>query len=339
MKTTAAWVLWLLASMLFLLSTRNPVYLLSTILLLYLLGARLTKPKQPTAWVKQNLRFLLTMITLSTLINALFTHTGQTVLFNLPEGWPLIGGDVTLESLFYGAINGLVISALYLLFNIFNLALSIKQITRLIPRAFHPLATMVTISLTFFPSIQQRTREIREAQLIRGNPMKKVSDWLPILVPLLVSSLEDAFLLSESMTARGFHTQSGATGSSLNLIALILAAFAVFSGWILHLYDYPLPLSLGLYGLGAVLIMVVLVASGKQNPITSLEREPWRPADITAGVLLSLALVSTLVLLFTNNTPTLSYTPYPALTLPNLHWTGALLSLIPGIPLILAQHD
>ncbi len=102
-------------------------------------------------------------------------------MFNLPDGWLLIGGAVTLESIVYGAINGLVISALYLLFNVFNKALSVKQITKLIPRAFHPIATMVTISLTFFPSIQQRIREIREAQLIRGNPMKKVADWLPIL--------------------------------------------------------------------------------------------------------------------------------------------------------------
>lgn len=339
MTVTAAWVLWLVSGMVFILSTRNPVYLMISILMFYWLGFRFGKDRKDGQWIKLNLRFMLTIVGLSALINMLFSHAGKTVLFNLPDGWLLIGGAVTLESFVYGAINGLVISSLYLLFNIFNKALSVKQITRLIPRAFHPIATMVTISLTFFPSIQQRIREIREAQLIRGNPMKKVADWLPILIPLLVSSLEDAFLLSESMTSRGFHTQPIKKSSAINLVLLIFSAFAVFAGWVFSLYDYPKLLSIGLYIFAAIVIIVILMVSGRGNPVNSYKQEIWKIVDILASVTFSLTLIVNLALLFTDNLPSYSYSPYPTISFPSLHWAGILLSLVPGLPILLQKHD
>ena len=339
MTVTIAWVLWLISGMTFILSTRNPIYLLITILMYYWLGSRIGKDQKSGQWIKLNLRFMLTILGLSASINMLFAHTGKTVLFNLPDKWPLIGGAVTLESIVYGAINGLVISSLYLLFNIFNKALSVKQITRLIPRAFHPIATMVTISLTFFPSIQQRFREIREAQLIRGNPMKKVADWLPILIPLLVSSLEDAFLLSESMTSRGFHSSSIKNNASINLILLIFSAFTVFAGWVFSLYDYPQLLSVGLYLFAAIVIIAILIISGRGNPVKSYKKEIWHRNDILACVTFSLVLITTLALLFMDNTSSFSYSPYPAIALPPVHWTGMVLSLVPGLPLLLQKHD
>lgn len=339
MTVTAAWVLWLISGMVFILSTRNPIYLLTTIIIYYWLGSRFGKDRKDGQWIKLNLRFMLTIVGLSALINMLFSHTGKTVLISLPDGWLLIGGAVTLESVVYGAINGLVISALYLLFNIFNKALSVKQITRLIPRAFHPIATMVTISLTFFPSIQQRIREIREAQLIRGNPMKKVVDWLPILIPLLVSSLEDAFLLSESMTSRGFHTQPINKSSSVNLILLIFSAFAVFAGWIFSLYDYPKLLSIGLYLFAAIVIIVFLIVSGRGIPVKSYKQVIWHPGDILASATFSLALIASLALLFTDNLSSFSYSPYPIISFPPLYWAGIVISLVPGLPILLQEHD
>ena len=197
MTHSLVWMMWLLAVLVFTLSTRNPIYLSLILTGLIMLGHHLALDKKIKGWAVSNFRFLLTMILLSTMINGLFSHVGQIILFTIPKGWPLIGGNITLESLAYGMINGLVIGALYILFNIINLALSIKQLTRMIPRAFHPIAMMVTIALTFFPSIQKRAREIKEAQMIRGNPMKKISDWLPIIIPLLVTSLENAFQLAE----------------------------------------------------------------------------------------------------------------------------------------------
>ncbi len=338
MKNSIVWVAWLTAAMVFTLSTRNPVYLILTLAGLFYLGHRLAQRSGRTGWVLPNLRFMLTMVLLSTLINGLFSHAGSSVLFTIPQTWPLIGGNITLESMVYGMVNGLVIGALYILFNIVNLALSTKQITRLIPRAFHPIAMMVTIALTFFPSIQQRAREIKEAQMIRGNPMKKISDWTPILIPLLVTSLENAILLAESMTARGFHKQVDLR-TPQNLVSLISGAFAVFSGWVLHLYRYPVAISAALYLLGAGLIAITLINIGKQVRVTRYHHESWLLADYLTAALIGVYLLGFAGSALTGRLATLGYSPYPHLILPEAQILGVVFSLFPLLPVAMMQHD
>lgn len=333
-----AWMIWLLVVMVFILSTRNPVYLCLILVGLLILGQRLAREKKIKNWVLANLRFLLAMILLSTLINGIFSHVGQTILFTIPQKWPLIGGNFTVESLVYGAINGLVIGALYILFNVINLALSIKQLTRLIPRAFHPIAMMVTISLTFFPSIQKRAREIKEAQMIRGNPMKKIVDWLPIFIPLLVTSLENAFLLAESMTTRGFHQPIDLKAPG-NLVSLILGAFFVFSGWILQLFNYPRYLSAPLFVIGFGLILLTLMTVGKHSKITRYHLEEWKPMDIMITIVIVLYLAFFIYLRWVDGMPSLNYSPYPYLSIPVLQTIGLSFCILPFLPMIIKRHD
>ncbi len=338
MKTAVAWMLWLITCMVFILSTRNPIYIMVVLLNLLILGNHLAKKKRNNEWLKHNTFFLLTMIGLSTIINSLFAHSGRNILFTLPKGWPLIGGNITLESLVYGAINGLVISALYLLFNILNLSLQIKQLTRLIPRAFHPIAMMVTIALTFFPSIQQRAQEIKEAQIIRGNPMKKMQDWIPILIPLLVTSLENAIQLSESMTARGYHVQVN-KNTNLSLVGLVFGAFSIFSAWILQLYNYPEGILFVLYILGGLIILLTLLHSGKQRTSTQYYKEQWGFSDLTGAVFMSVYLLAYISLLSYNKLPSLFYSPYPNLSFPPLQLLGLLFSVLSIFPLFLSFND
>ena len=339
MKTNGSWVLWLTAHLVLLFSTRNPIYILVTLAGLLLSGSRITQKKNRSFWLLQNLRFLLTMVALSTLINALFTHTGDSILFTLPESWLLIGGVITLESSVYGAINGLVIGALYLLFNVLNQALTIKQTIHLIPRAFYPLAMTITVALTFFPSIQQRTREIKEAQMIRGNRMKKIKDWLPLLIPLLVTSLESAILLSESMTARGFHVRQGSKTANIMVIGLVLAAFAVFSGWILKLYGYPDWLSLLLYILGGLLLITILTYAGRQTKITRFHQEVWHLKDVLASIFFTLLISGFVILRMKNTLPSLSYSPYPILSAPTVQWVGVIFCFSAMLPALLKTND
>ena len=111
-----AWVVWLLATVAALLSTRNPVYL-AVILLCIAATLRAGRalafsPQFPLSlW-----RFGLIVITLSAAFNGLMSHFGQTVLFTLPASIPLIGGAVTLEAVVYGALNGLVLTAMFAAF-------------------------------------------------------------------------------------------------------------------------------------------------------------------------------------------------------------------------------
>jgi len=338
MKNSGVWILWLSFNIVFLLSTRNPIYLFIVLIGLFLAGNRLVRKSQNPLWLRNNLRFLITMVLLSTVINALFTHTGRTILFSLPQNWLLIGGNITVESIFYGAVNGMVIGALYLLFNVINTALSIKQITHLIPKVFHPIAMTVTIALTFFPSIQHRIREIKEAQMIRGNRMKKLSDWLPIVLPLLITSLEKAIMLAESMTARGFQTLP-VKNSNLTIIGLIAAVFTVFSGWILHLYSYPTWISRSCYIVGVLVIISLLLISTRQSNVTSYYKEVWQSKDIVIGVFLTSSLIAFVFLVSNSRISSLSHSPYPVLNYPPFQLSGLFFSMFSLFPLLFTDYD
>ncbi|MBG0770902.1 MAG: energy-coupling factor transporter transmembrane protein EcfT [Anaerolineaceae bacterium] len=342
MTVSFSWVAWLLANLTILLTTRNPLMLGLILALLLKSGVRMTEPGNRKRWLKQNLSFIGTMLFLSSLINLIFTHSGNTALFSLPDDWFLIGGDFTLESLLYGTINGLVISSLYLTFTILNKALSVEQLTRLIPNAFYPLTLIATIALTFFPSIQERTAQIKEAQMIRGNPMKNLSDWLPILIPLMVTSLENAVQLSESMTSRGFQAQTDDQHSSRPLLFLILATFMVFSGWLLSLFNYPTWLSWSLFLVAGLAIILLFFTLSKRVNIVHLHQSKWRSGDYFAVIFFCLVIALMAVLIVTKNITFLSYSPYPTLEFPSLNLAGWLLGLVPGIPLLLTfyyDHD
>jgi energy-coupling factor transport system permease protein len=269
----------------------------------------------------------------------LFTHIGQTTLFLIPQSWFLIGGNITLESLVYGLINGMIIGTIYLAFNILNLSLSVRQLTHLIPVALRPIAMTVTITLTFFPSIQQRAREIKEAQMIRGNQMKKIRDWLPLLLPLLISSLENAVQLSESMTSRGFETQPDLKNTKLTLVSLIISTFSVFSAWILSLYNYPVYLTLPLYIFGGMVIFVTFISASKKSSITHYRKEVWTKKDVFASGIFLLSLIGLVILLQFGRLSSFSYSPYPTLRFPDFSITGIMLSVVPLLPIFLGKND
>jgi energy-coupling factor transporter transmembrane protein EcfT len=303
------------------------------------LGHIISKKKGQTFWLKSNGQFLLTTLLISTVINTLFAHTGSSVIFSLPENWVLVGGPITLESLAFGLINGLVIGSIYLAFNILNLALSIKQMTRLIPTALKPIAMTTTVAITFFPSIQQRAREIKEAQIIRGNPMKRVADWLPLIIPLLVTSLEKAFLLAESMTARGFHIRRETGTSQILLIGMVAGTFAIFSGWILRLYDYPIVISIILYVLGGLMIVFVFWYARRNVKTTRYHNETWTLIDILSSASFLLASIALFIIQWTSSLPSFSYSTYPKIQIPDFQWISFGLTLIPLLPAIFDNDD
>lgn len=339
MKNTTAWILWFITILIFLLSTRNPVYIICVLLGLLFLGFQLSKQREKTNWIKQNLLFLSTIILVSSLINAIFTHSGKTILFAFPDSWPLIGGIVTAESLAYGAINGLIIGALFLLFQVLNLALSIKQLTRLIPRAFYPIAMIVTISLTFFPSIQRRIREIKEAQMIRGNPMKKISDWLPILAPLLVSSLENGLILSESMTSRGFYTSNAENKAVIPVIMMIFGTFSIFSGWILSIYAYSAYLFMPLYVFGGLIIFLTLWRLGLAVKTTQYYNEVFSGKDILAVGIIFLVVIILGFFSISGNLKSLTYSPYPSLSFPPFEFIPFFIPFLTLLPMAIKHDD
>ena len=202
---TVAWLAWLVSGLVILLSTRNPLIILLVNLVLIFLQVRISPPSQKV--VPASLKFGLSILALSTILNMFISHFGETVLFQIPSTLPLIGGKYTFEAIIFGLTNGLVLIGIFSLFTILNQVVSVQALVRLIPQAFHPVAVVTTISLTFIPASQKQFQTIKEAQAIRGQELKKIKDWLPLVIPLLIGGLERAMQIAEAMTARGYTSQ------------------------------------------------------------------------------------------------------------------------------------
>ena len=72
----------------------------------------------------------------------------------------------------------------------------------------HEIAMIITIALRFIPTILEELEKIKKAQMSRGvdfesgNIIKKVKSFIPILIPLFISSFKRADDLAMAMEAR-----------------------------------------------------------------------------------------------------------------------------------------
>ena len=192
-----AWVTWTISGAVAATMTRNPLYLaiLLGIVAIHYYGLASQHNPQAQGW-QAMLRLALVLVCLVVPFNALSVHAGSHVLFRLPPSWPLIGGNITLEAVIWGATTALGLLSLMMLFATFNLAVDQAQILRLTPAFVYEAGLTVSIALTFVPQMMISAREIREAQSIRGHRIRRARDMLPLLMALLTTGLEQSFQLA-----------------------------------------------------------------------------------------------------------------------------------------------
>ncbi len=314
-----AWVSWLLAYCIAATTTHNPLYLGLLLLWVALItgAVHLTKVRLHTPGILSPVRFGCMVVPLSLFFNAVNVHIGTTVLFHLPASLPLIGGPITLEAAVYGALNGLVLTTLFAAFAIVTQLLSVRAIVSLIPRAYYPMAVVVTIALTFTPLTLRQFQQIREAQAIRGHRLQGIRSWLPLFLPLLLSGLERALQLAEAMTARGYASTVEEVYDSRSRLTLLIGLCALLSGLFLRLMGgkYLQPGWL-LVLVGSALVLAMLWVIGRRYP-----HMVYRPVAIHGldwAVILGALLVAGLFVLPLPgiDRSSLFYYPYPTLTLP-----------------------
>ena len=316
------WLVWVVAASLPGLVTRNPMVLGLALLAIAVVRSRLRLDgagRGLPMW-----RLGLTMTAVATLWNALTVHYGATVLLALPAWLPLIGGPITLEAIVFGLAGGLAVWLFFAAFNTFGLAVTPYQMLSLAPRAVRHAGLVVSIALAFFPQVLRTAREVREAQAVRGHRPRQVRDLAAIVVPLLNNSLEDAAQLAEAMEARGYGRVIGrATG--LGWVALLAGCLIqlywreAVVGWLLIVFGVGWLLTVGRAG----------------QAVTRYRRERPSMADrlVVCAGLGSIAMV---IGALANGSATLSYYPYPQVTLPPLDPAtviAALLLVAPAVPL------
>lgn len=157
-------------------------------------------------WVRT--RALLLGVAVAALLAALVTfalsHVGSTVVFQLPPGWLVVGGPWTLEALAFGAQSGIVLAAAVLAVAPLSLFLDAAELLDALPRGLDRTGAVVASSLNLVPAIARSARETAEAQRLRGLRTRRLGAWLEVLVPVVLTSIEDSLQLAEAMEARGY---------------------------------------------------------------------------------------------------------------------------------------
>lgn len=352
MYHTKAWLAWLATGLVMGLTTTNPFYLILLAAVAAVNFDLLGRRSSLAVHWQPLIRFTLFLSLIPLLFNPLFVHEGETVLFHLPtwhwfadpEGRVALltlGGPITLESLTYGAVRGMSLISILIIFATFNILANPSYLLRSLPKSMYQMGVVTSIAISFVPQMTLSLRDIREAQMVRGHRFRSVRDLLVLFMPLLTIGLERAMQLAESMEARGFSRQDDMapaqqnTYKSLIAVALLLVLGAV--AW-LGLTDKARLFGWVVMAFAAALIGWVLRAVGQRVQRSRYLTELWRPRDTR---LLAFCLVGLAIFALFSRSPAgfMGYYPYP-----RLHWPGfnvlvgiAILALIG--PAVLSQEQ
>ncbi|MBE6720750.1 MAG: energy-coupling factor transporter transmembrane protein EcfT [Ruminococcaceae bacterium] len=190
-------IVYFLSVFVLVLTANNPIFsavsLCSAMLFLKFGGGKAFFP-----WIKLAVFVVVTV----SIINMLFAHYGETVLFSVGVV------NFTLEALFYGFNQGLVMASVMLWFSALSYMSDSGDILYLL-RFAPKTALLFTMVLGFIPRFTKKLSDIRDAQsglctnqnlTLRG----RFKTGLQNLSALVTYSLESSILTADSMTARGY---------------------------------------------------------------------------------------------------------------------------------------
>jgi len=197
--TTRGLAVWSLSTLGSALITNNPVYRI----LVLLAAANVV-----VALAADRARALALGLTLAgafaVALNVLLGHSGMHVLVVLPGWLPGIGGPLTLESLAYGLDVAGGLAAAILAVAPLSLAADPTELVDALPRVFERAGTSLAAALGFVPAIAQSFTAVSDAQRMRGWRPRGPRSWGEVLVPVMVTAIENSIQLAESMESRGF---------------------------------------------------------------------------------------------------------------------------------------
>jgi energy-coupling factor transport system permease protein len=191
---------WSAACLLAVLLTTNPGYRLLVV------AAAAAAVLAGAGWMRSRRLFI--GIGIAWLMAALLTfstnHLGGDPLFELPAGWPLVGGPWTAEGLVYGGAFGLALVGAALALAPLSLLLEAHQVVDALPAPLARTGAALAASINLVPSVGRSFTAISEAQRMRGWKPRGPASWGEVVVPAVLTAIEDSIQLAEAMEARAF---------------------------------------------------------------------------------------------------------------------------------------
>ncbi|MBR7071314.1 MAG: energy-coupling factor transporter transmembrane protein EcfT, partial [Clostridia bacterium] len=168
----------------------------------------------------KNLKVILPILAFTAILNAVYTVSG-TELFSF---WVI---HITTGGLYRAFFMAFRILLLILFSSVLTYTTTPNALTDGIEQllgflkifglknAVHSLAMMMTIAPRFIPTLVEEAEKIMNAQKARGadlesgNLIERIRSLVPILIPLLISSVRRAYELAEAMECRCYHGGEG----------------------------------------------------------------------------------------------------------------------------------
>lgn len=335
---TATWLAWLITALLLSGLTNNPSYLILINLAatLVFLNCRTSTPLTRAYRLFFFAGFIIWIGYIVFSVITIGGARGRTLLTHLPTrtlppllGGITLGGPITLEDIIWGALRGLRIWTILIIFGTFNALIDHYRLLRLAPRSLFHAGLAVTIAISFVPQTIRAISEITEAQRVRGYRLRNPRTWITLVAPLLASSLEKSIQLAEALDSRGYgrtHTTDLQIGREQlgTILGLLLLSGGLF-GWLYYGTAATL-ISLILLITGILTIATTLRTLGRLIPRTTYRPERWHHRDsLVLGAMLGCT-TAWITLVFLN--ASLRYNPYPIATLPKFEPLAGIITLI-----------
>lgn len=224
--------------------------------------------------LKRTLRFAVPIFVLIALLNPLFNHRGDTVLFDA------FGNGITLEAVQYGVTSAAMFAAVVMWFGCYSAIMTSDKFLYLFGRLAPSGALVVSMAIRMVPKMQRQMETVARVQRMldtgNGAPvLRRIRIGLRRLSVLLNWTMEDAIETADSMKARGYGMHRGRTSFDLfrvdrrDKVVLGLSAVGVVALWVLYfrgfatLYFYPVirPIRRDAVSLGGYILYAVLLLS------------------------------------------------------------------------------
>ncbi len=208
--------------------TMNPVVIVICYLSSILFGISIFG----IAKMLKSLAYSIPLAVMMSVINPLFVHKGETILFFLNDN------PITVEAIFYGIFASLMLMSVFYWCKSYSAVMTSDKTLYLFGSVLPKLGLIISMAIAFVPKFKRKYQEIDEAQKALGiysgkSYVDKIRSKLRVFSILITLSLENSIDTADSMRARGYGLKKRTHYSIFkftryDLIFLILTlAFAV----------------------------------------------------------------------------------------------------------------
>ncbi len=184
------------------------------------LGLAIGLSHVPLRSVLRSVKGIIFLLVLTSVLNIFFTKTGNLLcewwIFQIYDGGLIFAAKMLLR-LTYLVVGSSLLTLTTTPVDLTHALESLLKPLRVIKFPVHELALIMSLTLSFIPSLIEETDRIIRAQKARGanfdtgNLIKRAKAFVPILIPLLVGGFRRAEELANAMNSRCYEGSTNRT--------------------------------------------------------------------------------------------------------------------------------